>query len=162
MNLLNTLLHSSLALRRHEMVTKQHFYGFGMSTKTADGGRKKTQQQRIIYLVPKWKCQHQNWYVCTRLSTAAFVNVKLVSGSVTWQSSQHCPWAHTASPFSVHVVALQHGFKHSFGEEAERQPVERNRIEQTKSAVRLQVWIHGWFTASGSQCHNCPWKFQMF
>lgn len=31
----------------------------------------------------------------------------------TWQSSQHCPWAQTASPLRVQVVALQHGFRHS-------------------------------------------------
>ncbi len=34
--------------------------------------------------------------------------------SLTLQSSQHCPWAHTASPLRVHVVALQHGFIHSW------------------------------------------------
>lgn len=32
----------------------------------------------------------------------------------TLQSSQHCPWAHTASSLRVQVVALQHGFTHSW------------------------------------------------
>lgn len=36
--------------------------------------------------------------------------------SLTLQSSQHCPWAQTASPLRVHVVALQHGFIHSLNE----------------------------------------------
>lgn len=35
----------------------------------------------------------------------------------TLQSSQHCPWAHTASPNRVQVVALQHGFIHSWDKE---------------------------------------------
>lgn len=32
----------------------------------------------------------------------------------TLQSSQHCPCAHTASSLRVQVVALQHGFTHSW------------------------------------------------
>lgn len=36
---------------------------------------------------------------------------------LTLQSSQHCPWAHTASPNRVQVVALQHGFIHSWNKE---------------------------------------------
>lgn len=31
---------------------------------------------------------------------------------LTWQSWQHSPWAHTASGFRVHVLALQQTFRH--------------------------------------------------
>lgn len=32
--------------------------------------------------------------------------------TLTWQSWQHSPWAHTASGFRVHVLALQQRFTH--------------------------------------------------
>lgn len=41
-------------------------------------------------------------------------------GDLTWQSSQHSPWAQTASGFRVQVVALQQRFVHSWGGEGVR------------------------------------------
>lgn len=41
-------------------------------------------------------------------------NAKEKETLLTRHSSQHCPCAHTASPLRVHVVALQHGFMHSW------------------------------------------------
>ena len=44
----------------------------------------------------------------------SFKMCSLVSAHLTWQSWQHWPCAQTASPFSVQVVALQQGFRHSY------------------------------------------------
>lgn len=52
----------------------------------------------------------------------------------TLQSSQHWPWAQTASPFRVHVVALQHGFIHSWDKlkETKSLPCEISRLDPVR------------------------------
>lgn len=57
--------------------------------------------------------RHFNQKMKSKEEGECIIQTKACMMSLTLQSSQHCPWAHTASPLRVHVVALQHGFIHS-------------------------------------------------
>lgn len=65
---------------------------------------------------------HFNQKMKSKEEGVCFIQTKACMKFLTLQSSQHCPWAHTASPLRVHVVALQHGFIHSWcrGEKTKR------------------------------------------
>lgn len=68
-------------------------------------------EHMLHLLMGQRKCDLHAFFICRESEWARKRDKKIWKS--TWQSSQHCPWAHTASPLRVQVVALQQGFIHS-------------------------------------------------